>query len=176
MILSKVISTLQEKGRLIVKILGAGSSDIKTVFNLTPFGLDSNITKNYRAIYADTAIDGEKVLIGVILKNAIADVGETRIFSENSEGNEAFTIHLKNDGSCELGGDTDNMVRYSILKEEYDKTKAVLDAILNILNGAPVNEPGNGSPSALQIALSTALSGLSTGDIEGSRINEVKTL
>jgi len=32
-----------------------------------------------------------------------------------------------------------------------------LTAMLNVITGAPISEPGNGSPSALQQALSTAL-------------------
>ena len=93
MILSKVISTTIEKGRLIVKILGFGSSDFKTPYNISPFGIDSNVTKGYRAIYADTENDGEKVLVGVLMKNAIAQVSETRLYSEDSNGLSTRHLH-----------------------------------------------------------------------------------
>ena len=35
-----------------------------------------------------------------------------------------------------------------------------LNALLEIVNGTPINEPGNGSPSALQAALKLALTGM----------------
>jgi phage baseplate assembly protein gpV len=40
---------------------------------------------------------------------------------------------------------------------EVNAKNQILDSILTILTGPPITEPGNGSPSALQIALQTAL-------------------
>ena len=62
-----------------------------------------------------------------------------------------------NDGT--LGG----MVKARELKTQSDKDKAVLNALLNIINGPAINEPGGGAPSALQIALKLALTGKDPG-------------
>jgi phage baseplate assembly protein V len=46
---------------------------------------------------------------------------------------------------------------------EINAKNEVVDAIMGVLNGAPVTEPGNGSPSALQAALSSAIAGKNQG-------------
>jgi hypothetical protein len=59
------------------------------------------------------------------------------------------------------------------LKTQLDKNNQILQSILTILKGPPINEPGNGTPSALQAALSVALAGKVVGDfsnIENSKI------
>lgn len=74
-----------------------------------------------------------------------------------------------NDGT--LGG----MVKAKELKDQSEKDKAVLDALLNIINGPAINEPGNGAPSALQIALKAALAGKSPGEwdnLENEKITQ----
>ena len=71
--------------------------------------------------------------------------------------------------SGELGG----MVKAKVLEEESNKDKAILDGLLAIINGAPIPEPGNGSPSALQAALKAALTGKQSGvwtDLEDPKI------
>jgi hypothetical protein len=74
-----------------------------------------------------------------------------------------------NDGK--LGG----MVKAKELQTQSNKDKAILDALLNILTGPPINEPGNGAPSALQTALKGVLSGKSSGvwnALENSQITQ----
>lgn len=43
------------------------------------------------------------------------------------------------------------------LKEELDRVKDLLTHLLNVINGAPIPEPGSGANSALQIALQAAI-------------------
>jgi hypothetical protein len=72
-----------------------------------------------------------------------------------------------NDGS--FGGLTKTLE----LQTQLDKTNQLLTAILDIINGVPIDEPGSGAPSALQAALRAALSGQELGDysqIENTRI------
>lgn len=59
------------------------------------------------------------------------------------------------------------------LKEELSKINNILKPLLSIVTGTPIAEPGNGSPSALQIALGSALRGLTLptyGNIENDKI------
>ena len=65
------------------------------------------------------------------------------------------------------------MVLGDVLQEESNKDNAVLQAIYNILTGAPINEAGNGSPSSLQAALKLAIESLQLGDY--SNINSDKS-
>lgn len=62
------------------------------------------------------------------------------------------------------GGDNGGLTITPTLVSNLEKNNAILEAILNILTGAPINEPGNGNPSALQAALSTAVAGKEIGD------------
>ncbi len=72
------------------------------------------------------------------------------------------------------GGELGGLTITSELKTQLDKTKEVIDSIVQILSGSPINEPGNGSPSALQAALGTALEGKELGDY--SNIEDEKVL
>jgi hypothetical protein len=173
----KVISTeLDTINRRIVKLLRFGKSDVQTSLEAMPFGIDSNPIKDLVAVYSATEEKGKTVIIGYVNRNQLAGIGETRLFSTDGNGVLKTYIHLKNDGTQEIGGNADNLVRYSVLKSEYDKTKDALDAIMSVLTGAPINEPGSGSPSALQAALLAALTGKSTGDITGAKIEQIKTI
>lgn len=136
MILGKIISTAIEKGMLIVKILGFGGKDIKTVYNLLPFGIDCNIPKGYRGVYADTGIDGEKVLIGIINNNVAANPGEIRIFATNNSGVEQIAVYLRNDGTCEIGGNADNLVRYAKLNTAMQSQTTLLNTELGKIQTA----------------------------------------
>jgi len=68
-----------------------------------------------------------------------------------------------------LGG----LVKVKELREQLNKTTELLQALLNIINGAQVVEPGNGSPSALQIALKASIIGKNLGqwdNIENEKV------
>ena len=62
------------------------------------------------------------------------------------------------------GGSLGGMCITPELKTQLDKTNSLLTALITVINGAPILEPGVGNPSALQIALSAALIGKSLGD------------
>ena len=155
MILSKIISTAIVKGLLKVKVLGLGSSDVKTVFNLLPFGIDSNPSKDYRAIYADTGINGEKVLLGVLNKQILAEAGEIRIFSE-IEGEIATFIHLKKNGKIELGGDSNFIAKFNELKTGFDQLKGDLNShIQNYNSHVHPGVTAGGASTAVTVSTST---------------------
>ena len=63
-----------------------------------------------------------------------------------------------NDGS--FGGLTKTLE----LRDQLNKTNQLLTALLNIINGPPIPEPGSSAPSALQAALKAAITGQSLGD------------
>lgn len=173
----KTISTeIDSKKRRVIKFLRLGLKDVQTSEEASAFGIDSHVPKDFVAVYAATGEKGSTVILGYLNKNQLAKVGENRIYSTDEEGKEVkFYLHLKNDGTAEFGGDADNLVRYAKLKEEYDKTKDVLDTFLTALQ-TPVNEPGNGAPSAFQAALLGVLASKQTGDISSCKIDEIKTL
>lgn len=59
------------------------------------------------------------------------------------------------------------------LVSELNKNNIILQSLMAVINGAPVPEPGAGSPSALQTALKGAIAGKAVGDfsqVENAKI------
>ena len=73
------------------------------------------------------------------------------------------------------GGQLGGLVKVNPLLEGLNKNNQILSALLTIITGAPIPEPGNGSPSALQIALKAAFGVAQVGDfsqIENPKIKQ----
>jgi hypothetical protein len=73
------------------------------------------------------------------------------------------------------GSEFGGLVKADVLKAELDKTNEAITAIIAVINSAaPITEPGNGSPSALQAALKAAISGKKLGDYSKIQNEKVK--
>lgn len=59
----------------------------------------------------------------------------------------------------ELNGSTWQLIKDTELKNELKKVNEVLQALLDVINGSEIMEPGNGQPSALKAALMVAVTG-----------------
>lgn len=159
---SQVKSSIIEAGKRILKVNEYGA---KTALSAANFGDDSQPLKNMTALYARTANNSEPVIIGYINTEQIAKEGEKRIFSQNpSTGNISFSIHLKTNGTCEIGGAIDNAVRFNPLKSGIDaKDQLINDELAKIATAI-----GTLGGSYVPTPLST--------NIESSKIEEIKTL
>jgi hypothetical protein len=127
-----------------------------------------------------TATDSDEleyfdVLLGVTT-TAVKPVLNTDCLIAIVEGDEATAFLLYAD-EAELiqfnGGTNGGLTITPTLVENLDKNNSILEAILNVLKGAQIMEPGNGSPSALQTALKAAVTGKELGDfskIENEKI------
>jgi len=73
-------------------------------------------------------------------------------------GTQAGQVNIKVNGGT-LGG----IPKAKEIQTQSNLDKAILQAFLQIINGPPIDEPGNGAPSALQIALKAALAGKQPG-------------
>jgi hypothetical protein len=162
----KVISTeLDELKRRIVKYLRLGKSDVQTSYETVPFGIDSHPLKDMIAIYGMTGEKGKTVIIGYLNRGRVAAIGETRIFSTDSDGALKTFIWLKNDGTIQIGGSTDFMVRYSKLEAAFNELNNKFNAFANAY--VPGGPSAQGLPAAAQP---------STADITGAKIAEIKTI
>jgi len=161
---TKVISTsIDSLNRMVVKILRLGKSDVQTSKQVSPYGFDSNPIKNMVAIHSDTGERGKTIIVGYINKNQITEKGESRIFSTDENGLLKTAIHLKNDGTIEVGGNSDFMVRYSALETAFNE----LQQKFNTHTHAGVTAG---------VGVTAIPSALSTGDITASKIEEIKTI
>jgi len=137
----KIISTAKDKANvLIAKFLRYGRDDVQTSKQISPFGVDSNPIKDMVAIYSQTGDKGETFIVGYVNKNSLAATGETRLFSTNDNGVVQVNLHLKKNGTIEIGGTANNLVKFNpldssltaynnLLKAELIKIQAALAAV-----------------------------------------------
>jgi len=160
-----ISSEINSVSQRVVKYLRYGKFDVQTSVQVAPFGIDSNPLKDMIAIYSQSMVKGETVVIGYVNKNQLAGIGETRLFSEDSDGVLATYLHLKNNGIIEIGGNTDFMVRYSALETAFNELQDKFNTFANAyIAGSP-------TVTGMPVAVSP-----SNADISGAKIDEIKTL
>lgn len=162
--LVKVISSsIDDMQRRIVKFLRFGKSDVQTSVEVSAYGIDSNPIKDMVAVYAETGEKGKTVIVGYINKNQMAAVGETRLFSTNSLGVQQTYVWLKANGDIEVGGNTDNIVKYTPLNTAMTTLAATLNAQLVAIAAGIAAGGGSYSPATITI------------DISSAKVDKVKT-
>ncbi len=173
--LVKTLSTSIDKlNRRVVKFLRLGRKDIQTSLEASPYGVDSNPIKDMIAIYQQTGEKGKTIIVGYINKNQQAEPGEYRLFSTNAAGDEQTFIWLRADGTIEVNGDSDNMVRFSELESGYNELKSDFNShIINWNAFAAAYVPGGPTPVGLPPTATTSSS--SAASISGAKIDEIKT-
>jgi hypothetical protein len=160
-----------------IKFNRLGRSDVKEKLEVSPYGLDSNPVKNTVAIYTPTSVSGDGVVFGYVNPDQKADVGEFRTYATDADGVEVFYTWLKNDGTAEIGGDSDYMVRYSELESAFNELRDDFNQLVTDYNAhihtttatVGVGPVGVISPTTSQGSASTA-------DISGAKIDEIKTI
>lgn len=159
-------ATFDEAKHRILKIFQFGT---KTADECMSFGDDSVPPQGWDAIYCETSNDDAPVILGYINTNQLAQAGEKRFYSIHTDPitgatSQAFYTWMKNDGTYEIGGAVDNLLRY-------DKLNIALQAHI----------------SKLQTQLTLIATGIATGggsytpgdislDISSAKIDEIKCL
>jgi hypothetical protein len=175
--LAKTISTnIDSLKRRVVKILRFGLADTLTPIQVAPYGVDSVPIKDMVAVYSETSEKGKSVIVGYLNKNALAGVGEHRTFSTDANGALKFYIWQKANGTCEMGGNIHNLVRYTpldlglqtevgLINQNLTAIAANLGLLNAYVNGlVPGTVPTPYTPTAVSVNISAA------------KINELKTL
>jgi hypothetical protein len=171
----KVISTRLKSAARLIKSLRFGRSDVRETAEILPYGLDSNPVKDTKGYFAETTTSGQSVVIGYVNTNQQADVGEFRTFATDADGVEVFYTWMKADGTMEIGGDTDNMVRYSELESAYNELRDDLNSLVSDYNShthVVPQAPSGSTTSETPIPTGSP----SAGNITGAKIDEIKTL
>lgn len=162
--ITTILETFFDSGKRILKVLRLGKNDVQTSFESSPFGFDSNPVKEMKAIYSKTESSGQSVIIGYINKSQIAEVGESRIFSTDTDGNLVFSLHLKNDGTAEFGGNSDNLIRYLQLNNALSlEVQKINVELVKIATGLNAIVPGSYVHTPVTV------------DISAAKIDEIKT-
>lgn len=114
----------------------------------------------------DVAIYNEKVSVVLHEDKIIMKAKECQIECEDNVILKADKIKINGD---DLGG----LIKIEELKKELQKNNIILEILLKICNSSPIPEPGNGSPSAFQSALMSALSGKQVGNFNNIENDKV---
>ena len=155
--LVKFISTeLDSASRRIVKYLRLGKTDVQTSPLASPFGSDGNPAGNLRAIYLETGVKGETYLVGFINRDLVAEKGENRQFSTDEDGNLIFEARMRNDGTYEIGGSVDNLIRFNALDTQMQKLSTDINAELTKIASGIATGGGAYTPAPIGIDISTA--------------------
>lgn len=173
MIISRVISTALEDTYRRIKALVLGKDDIRTADAVAPYGVDSNPIKDMTAVYADTAGDGEAVIVGYINQDQLAEAGEVRLYSTDNDAGLKTYLWLKANGDILVGGDANHMTQFEGLQTAFNQLKQDFNNLVIKFNTHvhPGVSTGGGSTAV------TATPGVnSTADITGAKINKVKTI
>ena len=101
--------------------------------------------------------------------------GSSVIVSRIGDSDEMFVEMFSEVESIVMdGGENGGLTITPELVKQLNNTNNLLQAIITILSGTPIPEPGNGSPSALQTALKTAITGKQLGDYSEVENKKIK--
>ena len=151
--ISTISDFFLEEGYRIFKVIQYGA---KTADECSSFGDDSNPIKDMDAVFCETEVGGEPVIIGYIQKERLAAPGEKRIYSLDEYGDMANDIWLKADGTIEIGGNTDNFVSYKELNKGLQEQNTKLVAELSKISAAITGLGGVYTPASVDINISAA--------------------
>ena len=158
--LTTTLSTaVDSMNRLIQKVRRLGKYDIQTAPIAAPYGVDSNPIEGMVAIFAETSMKGDQVIIGYVNKNAIAEVGGLGLFSTNSAGAEQFYVYLRASNNLELGGDARHLARFEELETAFNELKSAYNSHTHL-------STATGTPTSTTSAASSA-------DISACKIDNI---
>lgn len=164
----KIIETGTEKGFSVFKS-GIGVSQLAKSAVLSTFGFIGIPYVGMNAVRDRTG--SESVITGIIQKamDGLKE-GESVMFSKTSEGVKA-TIYARVDGSLEINGNDDYMVRFNELKKGFDELKQSHNQLLAEIK-AHVHSGGTiAGSTGTAVFVSTD----STASIDGAKCDTVKT-
>ncbi len=158
-----------------IKFLRYGSKDVQTAIEGGPHGIDSHPVADSIAIYAK--VDEETVVIGYLLRSKLAAIGETRLYSTDSDGTLKAYVWLKNDGIMHLSGDNDFAVSHNNLKTEFNSLKASHNDLAGKWNAfCAAYVPGSPTVTGLPPSLASSTSTPNDANIDNAKNTKIKTI
>jgi hypothetical protein len=139
-----------------IKVLRYGKNDVQTCEPIMLPGIDSKPINEDIAIHSTTGESSDPICLGYIWKSELTKEGEIRIFSRDANGVEQIYIHLKNDGTIEFGGDTDNLVRFSKIDKGLQDFKDLIVTELGKISAGISGVGGTYAPGSISVNISDA--------------------
>jgi hypothetical protein len=170
----EVISTAFDSAqKRLVKFYRMGRQDVQDCVQSTPAGIDSSPIKGMRAIYAQTPERGKNYVVGYLSENQLAEPGETRVFSVDSSGELKAWMWFKGDGTIEILGSDDNLMKYAQAAATIEEIQQDIAALKQAFTTwVPVPSDGG---AALKAAAASWFAQPLVEQIAGAKFDEVKT-
>jgi hypothetical protein len=182
LILGTNISTRVKDGARLVKALFFGKDDVREISEIAPAGIDANPVKDMVGLYCDTTVKGDGILIGWINVNQLAQAGEVRLYSQDSNGAEKARFWVRNDGKIEVGGtgargsNTNHAAQFEGLQTAYNDLQNKYNMLAQKWNAfCAAYVPGSPSTTGLPATLSSSSVSQSTADITGAKLTNILT-
>ena len=177
-IIGKVLKAVSDTFTALTVETRKGFSEEPLLYSAS--GDDSVPCKDDRVLLVPAGGTGEQVVAGVLNKSQGAKSGERILFARDENGKIVAKIKMLNSGNIEIeadgdckvkakgnieinGSDYGGLIKIEELKTQLQKNTAILQGLLGTLK-TPITEPGNGSPSAFQATLITAIGTLQAGN------------
>lgn len=175
--IGRFISAVIENGFRFVTFYGTSRSDVLKKIQYTPFGFDSVPTKDTPLVFEESGIRGKGGVLGYAKVVDELNEGDSAMYATDAEGNIVGKLIMLNDGTFKIGGDTDNMVRFTKLEEGFNDLRSDLNSLIGKWNTFCTSYvPGSPATVGLPATLSPSKLLESTAEISGAKINEIKTL
>lgn len=162
--LTKVLNGILDAGYRMIKIIRMGDADVQTADEASPAGMDSCPISDMVAVFSETSVKGEPVIVGYLNKNQLAKEGEVRFYSTDTNGGQKFYTWLKNDGTYEIGGNDHNLVRFTPLNQGLQSLVDFINMQLPMIAAGISTGGGSYTPGTAEL------------NIDASKIDEIKTL
>jgi len=133
--ISTITGFIKKGSYNLLKVTRFGRADHQEAYICAPFGLDSIAPKDVKAVHAKTLNDGKPVIIGVLNKEIKADTGETRLYAVDASGAEIIDILLKKDGTAEINGTGEFLVKWTAMNTAQQATIGLINAELGKISG-----------------------------------------
>jgi hypothetical protein len=156
------LSRVKQATKEFVKVLRYGRSDVVTADQYLPFGIDSKPIQDMIAARGKTRNSAEPIIFGYLIESEKTEEGEIRLYSSDSSGNEKVYVYIKKDGTIEIGGDTDNLVKYTPLNTAMNQLALDINAELVKISAGITTAGGAYTPEPISI------------DISKSKVDEIK--
>lgn len=115
-------------------VSGMGKGNVRSAGEIAPSGVDCGPASGLTALYATTGNNGDRVIIGYVNTNQLAQPGECRIYWTDANGNEKGKIWGHNDGTVEIAG-TSGIVNANHATQ-YEALNTELTLYINNLNAS----------------------------------------
>jgi len=134
------------------------------------------LTKTYQGSSVLISGDAKKGIINLSVDGG--ELTQLNITVSNTDKNAVINVRCRGninfemDGSLKINKGTQAMVKGTELKTQLDKNNDLLQALITIINGSVIPEPGSGAASALQAALKVAITSKHLGDYTNIKSDE----